>query len=253
MESNKDCIKPFPENKNKAQNTDLMTLFRDFAQVYRFYDQDKVQDEMLALFKENSPGAMTCSPEKLVERILEAARGLRRSALENQNLDSNISHDVYTDLAGKLYELAINQPLSTNKEDLIREITFFYLSADKAQDFLIWSKTLLEVVSDDHPELRATLFAIGLAQIFTNSSDQAVFTFRRLKMNFPDAAESFFGLALAYIKLNEFDQLARMYDELRKRAPELAEIAIRLSEIENFTAADYASEMELLDDKESFS
>lgn len=106
---------------------------------------------------------------------------------------------------------------------------------------------MLDLVQNDSEEQRATLFALGLAQIFIDEPAQAELTFHRLLFLFPKSQEVFFGLALAYLKLGDVTQVGKMLDALKTGAPELARIVIRLAALDDFTADDYAAALDTLD------
>lgn len=235
-----------PEQKSEAPETSSLTsLLADCARIYRIFGMDYAQEQMLALFRQ-SPETLT-SPDELVRGILEAARELRNSIVEDNTEKLQISREDTVELAGRLYELAVNQSESPLRDDLIRETAFFYLAAGVADSFLKWSRQLLDLVQDDSEEHRATLFALGLAQIFIDEPAQAELTFRRLLFVFPKSQEGYFGLALAYLKLDNAPQVERMMEALTTGAPELARIVIRLAAMGNFTADDYAAALETLE------
>ena len=72
-------------------------------------------------------------------------------------------------------------------------------------------------------------------------------TFHRLLFVFPKSQEGFFGLALAYLKLGNGAQVEKMLEIITTGAPELARIVNQLAAIKDFTADDYAAELETLD------
>lgn len=234
------------EAKNNFSNTPEITrLLVDCARIYRIFAMDYAQQHILALFSE-SPEAFS-APDNLVQRILEAARELRNSIVENNIEKLQISREETVDLAGRLYELAITQSEPPLRDDLISETAFFYLAGGKSGSFLEWSRKLLDLVQNDSEEHRATLFAIGLAQILIGESSQAELTFHRLLFIFPKSQEGYFGLALAYLKLGNVVQVGKMLDLIKTGAPELARIVIRLAALDDFTADDYAAALEMLD------
>lgn len=249
MESNETKNGNREPRKNAAGTGEVNTLLADCARIYRLFGMEYAQEQMLALIK-RSPEVFSAA-DSLVQRILEAARELKNSIIEDDIEKLQISREETVDLAGRLYELAITQSEPPRRDDLIRETAFFYLAVGKADSFLKWSRKLLDLVQDDRDEHRATLFAFGLAQIFIDEPAQAELTFHRLLFLFPKSQEGYFGLALAYLKLGNDAQVGKMLDAIKTGAPELARIVIRLAAVDDFTADDYAAEMETLDNSQT--
>lgn len=230
----------------KSKTSEITTLLLSCARVYRLFELDYAQQQMLALFRE-SPEAFS-APDNLVKIILEAARELKNLIVEENIEKLQISIDETVELAGRLFELAVTQSEPPLRDDLIRETTFFYLAAGNSESFLKWSRKLLDLVQNDSEEHRATLFALGLAQIFIDEPSQAEMTFHRLLNVFPKSQEGYFGLGLAHLKLGNAAQVEKILDTIKTSAPELARIIIRLAELDDFTADDYAAELETLDE-----
>lgn len=237
-----------PEQKSETPKpTDLTGLLAHCARIYRVFGMEYAQEQMLALFRQSTEALI--SPDGLVRRIFEAARELRNSIVEDNTDKLLISREETVELAGRLYELAVAQSEPPLRTDLIRETAFFFLAVGSADNFLKWSRQLLDLVQDDNEEHRAALFALGLAQIFIDEPAQAELTFRRLLFVFPKSQEGYFGLALAYLKLRNVPQVGKMLDVIKTGAPELARIVVSLAAMEDFTADDYAAQLETLDNQ----
>lgn len=226
------------------------------ARIYQSLGMQQAKQEMLALleelqqqqqkFPEHSTG--TAAPEGIAWRILEEARKMRRVIVESEAIKDADILSAAIDLNGELYELAIEQAGdSEHALDIIRELTFFLLLGGKSEYFLMWSREWLDRVKDNSSEYRATVFAIGIAQIFTGGIEPAKMTFRRLLKEFSEASEAHFGLALIYLKLKQSRNFQKSYTQLNNSAPELAEIVERLAAKDDFSAEDCWMELEQLD------
>lgn len=152
------------------------------------------------------------------------------------------------ELIGKLYQIAIARTTGDARDDLTRDLTFYYLAAGLNEQFIQWSDILLNTIQKNNIEYRATLFAIGAAQIFVNQWDKAKESFDRLLKDYPDAAEAYFGLALTYLKTGDTRHFESALEYTRRRAPDLGRIIDRLSVKGGFSMNDYMLEMNSLND-----
>lgn len=251
MESNKNNKKEKPDRKDKSGKTDLNSIVTDCARIYRFCGGlQAAPEEMLAFFAKIDNPERSETAEGLAVLILSAAREIRRLIQEEKTVRLKISSRDAVDLAGTLYEIAMTQMPLSEQEDLIREITFYYLLTEKSEKFLEWSRRLLELVQPNNEEYRATLFAIGLAQIFMGEPTFAEIAFHRLLLTAAQATEGYFGLALVYLKLNDPQEVDEMLKHLDVSAPELAEVIRRLAQQPDFTVEDYARETKFLENWE---
>lgn len=154
-----------------------------------------------------------------------------------------------TELIGELYQIAIEQAEGAIKEDMTRDLTFFYLAAGLNDDFIQWSDVLLNTIQQNNIEYRATLFAIGAAQMFVNQWEKAKESFNRILKDYPDAAEAYFGLALTYLKLGDTIHFQNALELARRLAPDLGRIIDRLSVKGKFSVNDYMIEMNSLGER----
>lgn len=240
--------KLLPTDGNELFKTSpLRGILNDCIRIYKYCGIETAHSQALELFRAFETPEKE-SPQKLIELILEAARELKHSAFQGEIVITGISRNETFDLAGKLYELVISQSPAGQHDELLREITFFYLAAGKNDRFLKWSRVLLDEVQNDSAEHRATLFAIGTAQLFIAEPQESENTFKRILSIYPDAPEGYFGLALTHLKLNQLTLYKEMKLKTIQLAPELGEIIDRLSAKDNFTPDDFASEMKNLED-----
>ena len=248
MESNKNTNSQKSGSTNQGK-ADLNSIIGDCARIYRFCGLESAPEKMLAFFSEFEIPEPSENSESLADLILRAAREIRRLIQEEKTAQLKMSSRDAVDLAGTLYEIAITQ-VSSQQADLIREITFYYLLTGKDEKFLHWSRRLLALVQENNEEYRATLFAIGLAQIFMGELSLAEFAFHRLLLTSAQATEGYYGLALLYLKLNVPEEVDKMLKHLDLSAPELADVIRRLSLKPNFTPDDYAQATEKLENGE---
>lgn len=202
------------------------------------FEPDEARRLLTELFRESPDRAVS------VPLILKTIDEVK-SAIE-QAPDGNAAA-AETELIGEFYQIAVAQTTGAAKDDLTRDLTFYYLAAGLNEEFIYWSDILLNTIQKNNIEYRATLFAIGAAQIFINQWDKAKESFNRLLKDYPDAAEAYFGLALTYLKIGDASHFQNALEFTRRLAPDLGRIIDRLSDKGAFSMNDYMNEMSLLD------
>lgn len=222
-------------NKEKKEKDFAAIIVEGIDIKTQNYDPDKERSLLTELFRESG------DQEIEISRILGTIEVLKAAQIE--------ATDDRTDLIGEFYQIAVDLAAGDDKDQITRDLTFFYLTAGLNEEFIFWCDILLNTIQKDNIEYRATLFAIGAAQIFVNQWDKAKDSFNLLLKEYPEAAEAYFGLALTYLKLGDQNHFQSALDLTRRLSPELGKIIDRLSSKSGFSINDYILEMSLLDEQ----
>lgn len=233
-------------DNTKKQKTDFAAVIAQGLEIKQKTIEPKEARGLLTdLFRELHDQRIDI--QLILATIEEFKAAIEISATENAAAETPAADKV--ELIGELYQIAIEQTPGDDKDRLTRDLTFFYLANGLNRKFIQWSDILLRTIQKNNIEYRATLFAIGAAQIFVNQWDKAKESFKQLLKDYPDAAEAYFGLALTYLKLGDQRHFQNALEFTRRLSPELGAIIDRFSNQGGFSMNDYMLEMSLLDER----
>ena len=119
-----------------------------------------------------------------------------------------------------------------------RDLALSYLELGRYREAVGAGRYWVAFVTGDERAEREALFTLALAQLFNGRAEEAVFTFKRMTVSFPQAPEPHLGFGLAFSKLQETARLAQEQAALESLDPEMGQILLRLSAQETW---DYAT------------